>query len=101
MMLPEWLPPQALHFFFAGLAGILGHYVSKRGRGEISENLIVYLFKDHPGYTVATVLALVAATASAVAVGGLEQMKLTTQVAAGFTAGWALDSGVAPSMREG
>jgi hypothetical protein len=99
MNIPAWLPPSAVYFFAAGLAGLLGHFVSKRGRGEITTNLIQYLFVDTPGFTLATVLALVAATASAVAVGGLEDMKLTTQVAAGFCAGWALDSGIAQSRR--
>jgi hypothetical protein len=94
MNLPAWLPLAAVHFFLAGASGLLGHYASKRGRGEIKVNLVQYLFVDTPGYTLATVLALVAATASAVAVGGLEEMKVTTQVAAGFLAGWALDSGI-------
>lgn len=92
--LPAWMPLQAINFFLAGLAGLLCHYVSLRGRGEIRQNLYEYLFIDTPGWTLATVLSLVAADFAAVAVGGLEDMKLTTQVAAGFTAGWTLDSAV-------
>jgi uncharacterized membrane protein YGL010W len=94
MNVPTWLPQSAELFFVAGLVGLLGHFVSKRGRGEITVNLVQYLFIDTPGFTLATVLALVAATASAVAVGGLDGMSLQAQVASGFCAGWALDSGI-------
>lgn len=93
--LPAWLPARAIQFFLAGLAGLLCHYLSKRGKGEIpGVSLYQYLFIDTPGLTFATLLALVAATFAAVAIGGLEEMKLTIAVAAGFTAGWTLDSGI-------
>ena len=95
MSLPVWLPINAIWFFLAGLAGLLGHFLSKRGRGEITESLFHYLFIESPGLTFATIMSLVAAAFAAVAFGGLEEMRITTAVAAGFTAGWTLDSGIA------
>ena len=92
--LPVWLPLAAVNFFLAGLAGIVVHYISKRARREITGSLYHYLFVDTPGYTLATVLALVAADFGAVAALGIEDMKISTLVATGFTAGWAIDSSV-------
>ncbi len=85
----------AVYFLIAGLAGLLAHYMSKRWRHEIKGSIVKYLFIDSPGLTAATILALIAADFAAVAVGGLEDMKLTTAVAAGFTAGWTVDSAIA------
>jgi hypothetical protein len=98
--LPAWMPIQAVWFFVAGLGGLLAHYVSARARGEINSNLFVYLFVDHPGWTIATVLSLVAADFAAVATLGLEELKLSTVVASGFTSGWAIDSGVSPRRHD-
>jgi len=92
--LPIWLPINAIWFLLAGLAGLLGHYISKRGRGEIAVSLFEYLFIETPGLTLAIVLSLIAADFAAVAFAGLEDAKITVAVASGFTAGWTLDSGI-------
>lgn len=97
--LPAWLPIQAVQFIIAGLAGLLANYASLRGKGLIRGSLYCFLFVERPGRTLASVLALVAACAGAVAVGGLEDMKLTTVVASGFASGWAIDAGVTPALR--
>lgn len=92
--LPAWLPANAVYFFLGGIAGLLAHFLSKRGKGEIHCSLYHYLFVETPGLTFATVLALVAADFAAVAMAGLDEAKLAVAVATGFTAGWTLDSGI-------
>ena len=92
--LPAWLPLNMVYFMVAGLFGLASNYASMRGKGLIECSLYQYLVIDRPGRTFASVLALLAAAFAAVLVGGLEEMKITTAVAAGFTSGWAIDAGV-------
>jgi hypothetical protein len=96
--LPIWFPPIALWFLAAGCAGMFANFLSKRGKGEIKAvSIWRYLFIDRPGRTAASLISMTAATFAAIAVGGLEEMKITTAVAAGFTSGWAIDA----SMNKG
>ena len=94
LTLPTWLPVNLVYFMFAGLFGLAANYVNMSGKGQIEGSLYRYLVVDRPGRTLASILALLAAGFAAVAVGGLEDMKITTAVAAGFTSGWAIDAGV-------
>lgn len=96
--LPTWLPLQAVQFMLGGLAGLLANYMSLRGKGLIRDSLYCFLLVERPGRTLASVLTLIAACFAAVAVGGLEEMKITTAVATGFTSGWAIDAGVTPAL---
>lgn len=99
-MIIDWLAAQAapyvvhneLVFLAGGLAGMVAHFVSKRAKGEISGTLVHYIFIDHPGATLSSVITMIAASLAAQAFGGLEEMKLATAAAAGFTAGWTADS---------
>lgn len=97
--LPAWLPVQAVQFMAGGLAGLVANYASLKGKGLIRSTLYRFMFVDRPGPTLASALTLVAACAAAIAVGGLEDMRITTAVAAGFTSGWAIDAGVTPALR--
>lgn len=97
--LPAWLPVQALQFMAGGLAGLVANYASIRGKGLIRSTVYRFMFIERPGRTLASALALIAACAAAIAVGGLEEMRVTTAVAAGFTSGWAIDAGVTPALR--
>lgn len=99
--LPSWLPLQAVQFMLGGLVGLLANFASLKGKGLITGSLYRFLFVDRPGRTLASLLSLLAACAAAVAVGGLEEMKLTTVVAAGFTSGWAIDAGITPALSRG
>ena len=99
--LPAWLPVQAVQFMAGGLAGLVANYASLKGKGLIRSTLYRFMFVDRPGPTLASVLTLVAACAGAVAVGGLEEMKITTAVASGFTSAWAIDAGVTPALKSG
>jgi hypothetical protein len=93
--LPVWFPPMGLWFLLAGCAGMFANFLSKRGKGEIKAvSIWRYLFIDRPGRTAASLISMTAATFGAIAIGGLEEMKITTAVAAGFTSGWALDAGI-------
>ena len=40
--------------FLLMLLGAFGHWLNKKRVGEVSGNLIDYLFAEHPGYTMAT-----------------------------------------------
>jgi hypothetical protein len=92
LTLPAWLTVAEVNFFVAGLFGIIGHFISKRAKGEISGNLWDYLVRDKPGSTLASLLALVACTFAAEAIGGLDALRLSGVVGAGFCAGWTGDS---------
>lgn len=92
--LPAWLPLNLIYFMVAGLCGLAANYANLRGKRIIKGSLYRYLIVDRPGRTLASVLALLAAGMGAIAVGGLEDMKITTAVAAGFMSGWAIDAGV-------
>jgi hypothetical protein len=94
LTLPTWMPLNAVYFMVAGSAGLLANFVNQRLKGQIDTPLYEYLFLRAPARTAASVLSLIAAAFAAVAIGGLEEMKLTTAVAAGFTSGWAIDAGV-------
>jgi hypothetical protein len=96
--LPTWFPIQGAQFMLGGLFGLLANYLSLRGKGLLRRGLWRFLVVDSPGRTLASVLTLVAACFAAIAVGGLEEMKITTAVAAGFTSAWAIDAGVTPAL---
>jgi hypothetical protein len=79
-------------FFVGSLVGTIAHVARRLARDEVDASFFEYVFVRHPGSTFSVLLTLVAATAAANVVGGLDDMKIPAVVAAGFTSGWTLDS---------
>jgi hypothetical protein len=79
-------------FFAVGVVGILAHIAKKLLQEEIDSSILCYAVFVKPGHTIGVLISLVAAAFAANAVGGLEELRITTVVAAGFTSGWTIDS---------
>jgi len=79
---------------FAGAAGVgmLAHYVKSWAKGEITGNLVDYLFRDNPRATVLSLGGVLAAVATTFATGTLTGMSLQQLLLSGFTTGFAIDS---------
>jgi hypothetical protein len=95
-----YVAPHMLVLVLAALAGLLLHYVSKHNRGEIDDTLSEYLC-DHPGYTLSTLLTILASCFGVVATGQLDTMALHIVVAFGFGIGWTCDSAITPKALGG
>jgi len=81
-------------FYGAGLVGMVAHYMSKWFRGEITDSLMGYFFKVYNRRTVATLISLAVAEATAFATSTLDVASLQTILSVGFLAGYSLDSAV-------
>ncbi|HZR35501.1 MAG TPA: hypothetical protein VFA75_09010 [Nevskia sp.] len=87
--------PVLMHILiFAGvaIAGMLAHYVKSWAKGEISGNLVDYLFRDNPRSTVLSLGGVLTAVATTAATGTLDGMSLQQLLLSGFTTGFAIDS---------
>lgn len=92
----------ALIFLGFSIVGMLAHYVKSWTKGEISGNLLDYLFRDNPRATVASFSGVVGATATAYFTNTLTGLDLQALIPFAFTAGFGIDStlnkgGVAPA----
>jgi hypothetical protein len=97
MKLGPYITSAELVLLTAALVGLLAHFLVKRFRGEITASLFRYLV-EQPGFTVATIISIVAACLGIVATGQLENLAPHLTVALGFGTGWTLDSAIAPRV---
>ncbi|HZR37260.1 MAG TPA: hypothetical protein VFA75_17960 [Nevskia sp.] len=81
-----------LIFTAVAIAGMLAHYVKSWAKGEISGNLVDYLFRDNPRATVLSLGGVLTAVATTAATGTLDGMSLQQLLLSGFTTGFAIDS---------
>jgi hypothetical protein len=79
---------------FTGIAivGMFAHYGKSWAKGEISGNLVDYLFRDNPRATVLSIGGVLAAVATTYATGTLTGLTLQQLLMSGFTTGFAIDS---------
>lgn len=79
-------------FLTVGFIGMVGHYLKKWLRNEITGGLLDYLVRDHPKETMLSVFALIGAALSVYLSGQLHGMPLGPLVMSAFTTGWTCDS---------
>lgn len=89
---------EALHmtkefaFIYAGLFGMVCHYLKKLFRGEVSGNFLDYFLRDYPGHSMGALFAYGLAAATLLATGTLNAMEPWAALGCGFVTGWFSDS---------
>lgn len=98
MTFTEWLLSLPLEriaiYTIVGLIGMLAHAAKKWMRGQLSASIASYLFVENRAASFMAVGAWLGAVATAIASGALTELGWGTLLTSGFTAGWAIDSGV-------
>lgn len=81
-----------LIFTGIAIAGMFAHYAKSWAKGEISGNLVDYLFRDNPRATVLSLGGVLTAVATTWLTSTLNGMSLQQLLLAGFTTGFTIDS---------
>lgn len=83
----------------AAFGGMGLNYLARWGRGE-EANVLHYLFKFHPGRTVAAFVTNLIAIAAFVSTGALNDASLAVALALGITQGYVIDNSVNKGKRK-
>ena len=93
----EYIQSQAMLVFgLVMVAAALLHWGQKVHKGEATGDFVGYWLTETPGYTLGTVGALAGTWWLVYTTDGLTGMAAHMIVSGAFTAGWAIDSAVAP-----
>lgn len=88
-----FLTNEFLTFYLVGIAGMLAHWM-KRYLRQGGSNLLSYLFKKHPRYTLYALLTYTGAAFGLVVLGTATDLTSMQSLALAFTAGYTVDSAI-------